>query len=31
MDPERFERTLAQDIADAVVADRAEAALLCPA
>ncbi len=31
MDPERFERTLAEDIADAVVADRAEAALLCPA
>jgi D-proline reductase (dithiol) PrdB len=31
MDPERFEWTLAQDIADAVVADRAEAALLCPA
>lgn len=31
MDPERFERTLAEDIADAVVADGAEAALLCPA
>ena len=31
MDPERFERTLAEEIADAVVADGAEAALLCPA
>ena len=31
MDPDRFERTLAEDIADAVVADGAEAALLCPA
>lgn len=31
MDPERFERTLAEDIADAVVADGAQAALLCPA
>ena len=31
MDPERFERTLAEDIADAVAADGAEAALLCPA
>ena len=31
MDPERFEHTLAEDIADAVVADGAEAALLCPA
>lgn len=31
MDPERFERTLAEDIAAAVVADGAEAALLCPA
>jgi D-proline reductase (dithiol) PrdB len=31
MDPERFEVTLAEDIADAVAADGAEAALLCPA
>ena len=31
MDPERFERTLAEDIAKAVVADGAEAALLCSA
>ncbi len=31
MDPERLERTLAEEIASAVVADGAEAALLCPA
>ncbi|MDQ4076156.1 MAG: glycine/betaine/sarcosine/D-proline family reductase selenoprotein B [Chloroflexota bacterium] len=31
MDPERLERTLAEEIAEAVVADKAEAALLCPA
>ncbi len=31
MDPPTFERTLAEDIANAVVADGAEAALLCPA
>jgi D-proline reductase (dithiol) PrdB len=31
MDSPTFERTLAEDIADAVVADGAEAALLCPA
>ena len=31
MDPERLEWTLAEDIAEAVVADGAEAALLCPA
>jgi D-proline reductase (dithiol) PrdB len=31
MDPERLERTLAQEIADAVVADGADVALLCPA
>jgi D-proline reductase (dithiol) PrdB len=31
MDPQRFERTLAQEIADAVVVDGAEAALLSPA
>ena len=31
MDPPTFERTLAEDIADAVVADGADAALLCPA
>jgi len=31
MDPERLERTLAEDIADAVVADGADVALLCPA
>jgi D-proline reductase (dithiol) PrdB len=31
MDPERLERTLAEDIAKAVAADGAEAALLCPA
>lgn len=31
MDPPRFEETLAQTIAEAVVADGAEAALLCPA
>jgi D-proline reductase (dithiol) PrdB len=31
MDPERFERTLAEDIAAAVVADGADATLLCPA
>ncbi len=31
MDPERLERTLAEDIAAAVVADGAELALLCPA
>ena len=31
MDPPTFERTLAEDIADAVLADGAEAALLCPA
>lgn len=31
MDPPTFERTLAEDIAEAVVADGADAALLCPA
>ena len=31
MDPERLERTLAEDIAEAVAADGAEAALLSPA
>ena len=31
MDPERLERTLAEEIAAAVVADGAEIALLCPA
>jgi D-proline reductase (dithiol) PrdB len=31
MDPERLEATLAEDIADAVVADGADIALLCPA
>ena len=31
MDPERLEQTLAEEIAAAVVADGAEAALLCPA
>ena len=31
MDPERFDETLAEDIAEAVVAEGAEAALLCPA
>ncbi len=31
MDPERFERTLAEDLASAVTADGAEAVLLCPA
>ncbi|MEP6922393.1 MAG: glycine/sarcosine/betaine reductase selenoprotein B family protein [bacterium] len=31
MDPARFERTLAEEIADAVVAEGADAALLCPA
>ena len=31
MDPERLERTLAEEIAEAVVADGAEAALLSPA
>jgi D-proline reductase (dithiol) PrdB len=31
MDPERFEETLAEDLADAVAADGAEAVLLCPA
>ncbi len=31
MDSERFERTLAEDLADAVAADGAEAVLLCPA
>lgn len=31
MDPPTFERTLAEDIASAVVADGADAALLCPA
>ncbi len=31
MDPERLERTLAEDIAEAVVQDGAEAALLAPA
>ncbi len=31
MDPERFERTLAADIADAVAADGADAVLLSPA
>ncbi len=31
MDPERLERTLAEEIAAAVVADGAEAALLAPA
>ena len=31
MDPDRFERNLAEDIADAVIADEAEAALLCRA
>lgn len=31
MDPERLEETLAEDIADAVVSERADIALLCPA
>ncbi len=31
MDPERLEQTLAEEIADAVVAEGADAALLCPA
>ncbi len=31
MNPEAFEETLAEDIADAVVADGADAVLLCPA
>ena len=31
MDPPTFERALAEDIASAVVADGADAALLCPA
>jgi len=31
MDPERLERTLAEDIADAVVAEGADIALLAPA
>ena len=31
MDPERFERTLAEDIADAVEAENADVALLTPA
>ena len=31
MDPERLERTLAEQIAEAVVAEGAEVALLCPA
>jgi D-proline reductase (dithiol) PrdB len=31
MDPEHLERTLAEEIAEAVVADGADAALLCPA
>ncbi|MCA1602549.1 MAG: glycine/betaine/sarcosine/D-proline family reductase selenoprotein B, partial [Acidobacteria bacterium] len=31
MDPERLERTLAEDIAEAVVADGADVALLAPA
>jgi len=31
MDPARFERTLAEEIAEAVAAERADAALLCPA
>ncbi len=31
MDPERLERTLSEEIADAVVADGADIALLCPA
>jgi D-proline reductase (dithiol) PrdB len=31
MDPERLEETLAEEIADAVVADGADIALLCPA
>lgn len=31
MDPPRFESTLAEEIAEAVAADGAEAALLCPA
>ncbi len=31
MDPERLERTLAEEIAEAVVAEEAEAALLAPA
>ncbi len=31
MDPERLEQSLAEDIADAVMADGAQAALLCPA
>ena len=31
MDPERLERTLAEDLAAAVAADGAEIALLCPA
>ena len=31
MDPVRFEKTLAEDLANAVAADGAEAVLLCPA
>lgn len=31
MNPEAFEETLAEDLADAVVADGADAVLLCPA
>jgi len=31
MNPEAFERTLAEDIADAVIEDGADAVLLCPA
>ncbi|MEO6326617.1 MAG: glycine/sarcosine/betaine reductase selenoprotein B family protein [Thermoanaerobaculia bacterium] len=31
MDPDRFEKTVARDLADAVVSDRADAALLVPA
>jgi len=31
MDPERLERTLAEDIADAVVTEGADIALLAPA
>jgi D-proline reductase (dithiol) PrdB len=31
MDPDKLERTLAEDIADAVVKDHADIALLCPA
>jgi hypothetical protein len=31
MDPERLERTLAEQIAEAVVAEGTDVALLCPA